>query len=344
MRIVMTLLVRDEADVIEHNLRYHFTRGVDFVVATDHRSTDGTTEILREFEREGRLRLIRETGTGLHQSEWVTRMARLAATKHGADWVVNCDADEFWWPRSGPFDEILSAVPRRYGTVRGLWRHFVLRPERDDRPFYEDLVVRRRSVPGGRDVYIAQIKVAHRADPDVVVPAGNHDAYGRRLVLLRGWYPFEVFHFSVRTRAQLERKFLATWEAARQEGGVSPHVVSVVERLRRQGLADVHHEFLVDDAALAEGLGSGVFVVDTRLRNALRVIATGAAGLPGLPVEESWAPAPELLREIDAHQANDAEARVLARVQAARQRQRALDELLVVRVARRRRAHRSAVP
>jgi hypothetical protein len=120
MRIVMTLLVRDEADVIEHNLRYHFTRGVDFVVATDHRSTDGTTEILREFEREGRLRLIRETGTGLHQSEWVTRMARLAATKHGADWVVNCDADEFWWPRSGSFDEILSAVPRRYGTVRGL--------------------------------------------------------------------------------------------------------------------------------------------------------------------------------------------------------------------------------
>ena len=58
----------------------------------------------------------------------MTRMARLAATEHGADWVVNSDADEFWWPRGGDVAEVLAAVPGRFGVVRGMWRQFVPRP------------------------------------------------------------------------------------------------------------------------------------------------------------------------------------------------------------------------
>ena len=47
MRIVMTLVVRDEVDIVEAWLAYHLARGVDLVIATDHRSIDGTTDILR---------------------------------------------------------------------------------------------------------------------------------------------------------------------------------------------------------------------------------------------------------------------------------------------------------
>ena len=140
MKLVMTLLVRDEADIVDAQIAFHLDAGVDFVVATDNRSEDGTTEILERYAREGHLHLIREPGDDLRQSEWVTRMARLAATEFGADWVINADADEFWWPRGGDFRALFAAVPERFGVVRGAWRNFVPRPD-DDRFFAERMTV-----------------------------------------------------------------------------------------------------------------------------------------------------------------------------------------------------------
>ena len=108
MKLVMTLLVRDEADIVDAQIAFHLDAGVDFVVATDNRSQDGTTDVLERYAREGYLHLVREAGEDLRQSEWVTRMARLAATDFGADWVLNTDADEFWFPRGGDFRSLFA--------------------------------------------------------------------------------------------------------------------------------------------------------------------------------------------------------------------------------------------
>ena len=209
----MTLLARDEEDVLDAQLAYHLHAGVDHVIAMDNASSDGTTEILERYERAGRLRLLREPGDDMRQDEWVTRMARLAATDHDADWVLHSDADEFWWPRGGLVKEVLGTVPERYGIVRGCWRHFLPRPD-DGAFFAERMTVRLASPahPGDKEtIFHAHQKVAHRAHPEVVVEAGNHNAEAPGLRSLRAWHPIEVLHFSFRTAEQLERKARGGW-------------------------------------------------------------------------------------------------------------------------------------
>jgi Glycosyl transferase family 2 len=102
MKLVMTLLVRDEADIIAANIEFHLAQGVDFIIATDNLSEDGTTGILNNFERKGVLHYIRETDDDYAQHRWVTRMARLARTRFGADWVINNDEAALLLPYRGP--------------------------------------------------------------------------------------------------------------------------------------------------------------------------------------------------------------------------------------------------
>ena len=95
MRLVQTMLVRDEIDIIDAQISYHLNAGVDFVIVTDHDSRDGTSEVLDAYERDGQLLRIPRAGK-MYESAWRSHMARLAATEYGADWVINTDADEFW--------------------------------------------------------------------------------------------------------------------------------------------------------------------------------------------------------------------------------------------------------
>lgn len=44
MKLALTVLVRNEEDILEAHFAYHFAVGVDLVIATDHCSTDRTSE------------------------------------------------------------------------------------------------------------------------------------------------------------------------------------------------------------------------------------------------------------------------------------------------------------
>jgi Glycosyl transferase family 2 len=273
VKLVMTLLARNEADIVDAQIAFHLHAGVDFVIATDNDSDDGTTEILEGYERAGVLHLLREDADDMRQPEWVTRMARAAATDFGADWVINADADEFWWPRGGTLKDVLGLVPRRYGVVRGCWRHFLPRPE-DDASFAERMTVRlcTPAFPGDKTtIYHAHQKVAHRADPEVEIERGNHNATGRALAPLRSWHPIEVLHFSLRSLEQVEHKARGGWIRLPTREIVD-HQIQLDAAVRRGSTRAFLDRYTVSDRDLERGVADGSLAVDTRLRDALRAL------------------------------------------------------------------------
>ena len=277
MKVVMTLLVRDEADIVDQQIAFHLDAGVDFVIATDNCSQDGTTEILERYASEGRLQLIRELGEDLRQSEWVTRMARLAATEFDADWVLNTDADEFWWPQGAGLGEVLAAIPTRYGVVRAAWRNFVPRPE-DGRSFVERMTARLCTPAFHHHPLSTHSKSAHRALADVRIGRGNHEAFGEGLLPLRGWYPLEILHFPVRSLEHSVRKYVTQFVALEKnaEKGIPNHMAEAYEAYRAGRLEQFYEPLVVDDDALARGLEEGSLALDTRLRDRLRGLGFGS--------------------------------------------------------------------
>lgn len=281
MKLVMTLLARDEVDIVESWLAFHLNAGADFVIATDNRSEDGTTEILESYAREGHVHLIHEPGEDLRQDEWVTRMARLAATEFGADWVINSDADEFWWPRGDTLGSMLDAIPARYGTVSAFWRHFVPRP--DDDAFFADRMTARFSAlaPISDPASLARPmrKVIHRADPEVMVARGNHGLVGSSLAPLRGWFPVEVLHFPLRSLEQCKHKAALQGTAFEKFVARPPtaYHANMYQALRSGRIEEHYSSLVVDDEELERGLAHGRIVVDTRLRDSLRGLR-GAEG------------------------------------------------------------------
>jgi hypothetical protein len=267
MRLVQTLVVRDEADIVDTQIAYHLSTGVDFVIATDHESRDGTTDILESYARDGYLLRIPEQGD-VHEATWRTRMARLAATDYGADWVINTDADEFWVSRGSSLKEVLAAVPPRYGVFWALSRHFVPRPG-DDVGFAERMTARVSSSAAINDPtspYRPHAKAAHRADSQIRVGHGSHTVFSTRLRPLPNWHPVEVFHFPFRALDQYERK------GVRRAHGDKPlgQYVRAYHAQVEGRIAERFDSTVVDDATLERGRVAGSLVVDTRLGDALR--------------------------------------------------------------------------
>jgi hypothetical protein len=319
-RVVMALKVRDEEDVIESVLRYHRAQGVDFFIVTDNASTDRTPAILGRWVEGGLARVISEPSPELRErgQEWVTRMARLAATEHGADWVVHGDADEFWWPLEGTIKQALASVPVDFGVVLGPRVEFVARPDGPG-TFFDRLVYREaRSMLRPKIAHraLADVIVLHRGQHDVTAGTDPEDAWQRlrtpgrpvlRTVRPEGpgqgeerlvWYPrwpLRIFHLPLRSLDQYRRKVETLLNDPVSGGGGMRGRLR--ERYEAGRIDELYAELTEDDGAVDRGIAEGRLVRDERLRDFMAGLGDPLAGEP------ATRPAPPTPAELAAERA-----------------------------------------
>jgi glycosyltransferase involved in cell wall biosynthesis len=287
-RLIMVLIVRDERDILEANLRYHHAVGVDRFVVTDNGSTDETPEILARFAKAGLVHVIDEPEDNYYEQErnWLTRMARIAATELQADWVLYGDADEFWLPAEGSLRDVLASIPKRYGAVVAPRTEFVGRPDGPG-TFAERLTVREARSR-------ARPKLAHRPAQDLVaIDRGGHAVAVAGPTGAPEW-PVRILHFPVRSFAQFEQRAKIAASPAYPGWGR-------FERLRQQyedgRLGELYAELVLDDEQVEEGIRSGRLVRDQRLRDLVRVCPDPLTGTGPGTVRATPSPE-ELAREL----------------------------------------------
>jgi glycosyltransferase involved in cell wall biosynthesis len=108
MRVAALMMVRNEADIVAVNVRYHRSVGITDFFVIDNGSVDSTPQVLAELAREiPGVRWTRDTGS-FHQALITTGLAQEAHAA-GVDWVVPIDADEFWYPGTSGFSGVLAS-------------------------------------------------------------------------------------------------------------------------------------------------------------------------------------------------------------------------------------------
>lgn len=274
MKLVLTLLVRDEEDVLAANLDFHFSHGVDFAIVTDNASVDATPEILEAYRRSGLVEVITERGTDYAQSRWVTRMARSAAVDYDADWVINADADEFWCARSGDLKDALGSLAPRLGGLRVPRKNMVARPGGEG-PFSERMIYRDENSWHSRGAPIGP-KVCHRAAADITVAMGNHAFESARLGAVSDEPLLLIRHLPMRSYEQYRRTIanggssLVNSDLPSEMGW---HWREDFERLEQGRLEAEYRRRTPTDAEIDDGLRDGRYVQDTWLRDRLKVVS-----------------------------------------------------------------------
>ena len=227
MKLVMTVMVRDEIDIIAAMLEHHLAQGVDLIIATDNGSVDGTAEVLQRYADLGVLELHHDPVFRKQQHAVVTGMARWASTEHGADWVLNADADEFWVPvdKALTLHRALEGIPLALNAFTAPVTNLVgppaMRGSGIDRLLWRD----HRSQVQLNDVGIfAQptSDAVHRGDPNVVVAQGNHFVSLESTGQPDPAYALEVLHLPWRSWSQLEQKVVHAGRAYEANPNLKP--------------------------------------------------------------------------------------------------------------------------
>ncbi len=305
MRLAMTLLIRDGLDVIDSVLRFHAALGVDLFVVGDHESRDGSAEYLEELADRGLIHFERLEGPPDYI--WREGRTKLARRCHelGADWVINNDQDEFWWPIEGTLKDVLERIPNEYGQVVAPRTEYVARA--GDESFAERMIYREsrffrplKSVhrayerillnhPHPTQIGIERDELIHEpfaGRPGIATGAESRDLSAAELELvIAPTYPIRILHFPLRSFDQYRRRMELALELGQLEPEVEP---TIREAYENETLSELYAKEAVNDAELQDAIADGSLVEDTNFRDFIaKCPELGSDGPP--PAVPSWA-------------------------------------------------------
>jgi glycosyltransferase involved in cell wall biosynthesis len=266
-RVVAIVPVFNEADVIEHTLRYLIRQGIG-VYVIDNWSTDATVEIACRFQCQGLLGLERFPYTHppeVYDLRAILRRVEEVATQLEADWFILHDADE---RRRPPWSDVslrdaLYHVDRRGFTCID---HVTLNfhPIDNDYAASQDVeeyfsYFQFSDHAGHFHQRRAWKNLAQRVE---LAPTAGHDVgfHGRRV------YPFKFLlkHYPIRSQAHGERKVLrerrARWNPAERSLGWHQQYDQIERFVRTAAELEYFDERTFYERRLIERLsGVGIF-------------------------------------------------------------------------------------
>jgi hypothetical protein len=286
MKLVMTLLVRDEEDVLAANLDYHLAQGVDQFIITDNLSVDGTRDIVESYVRRKLAVYLYEPNDDYSQFRWVTRMARMAAVDFGADWVINNDADEFW-ASDAPGANLKSCLARVATTVQSLTVprfNFIPMGAGDLGFFAERMTLLERESRNSEGMLLPP-KVCHRALPDVEVGQGNHGVSRAGVPVPSEPCALRILHYPMRSYRQFENKIARGGAAYARNTELSEEVGITWRNLYKiwqaGDLLNWYLQNVPSPEAVQRKLSSGELVHDETVLRALRIQQASSHALQG---------------------------------------------------------------
>ncbi|MBZ9625180.1 glycosyltransferase family 2 protein [Clostridium sp. FP2] len=210
-KLYMTLLIKNEEDIIEENLIFHKSMGVDGFIVTDNNSTDKTKEIIEKYYKLGWIKqIIYEKGKDHSQAIWVDRMIKLATEKYNADWVINADADEFWYSKN----KNLKTELRGTNTNVLKCNIYNILPS-ETKLFYDGIFMVKKPIDKIEEfnlskfnMYTKQIaKVIHRTKGYKQISPGNHGVK-MKLKSEKKSSDIIIFHYNIRGLEHFKSKMI----------------------------------------------------------------------------------------------------------------------------------------
>lgn len=274
-RLVMSILCRNEVDIIEANIRTHAKLGVDAFVIMDNGSTDGTRELLESLSREFDLTIIDQPDQTYQQAKWMLQLAHYARDKLGAQWVISNDADEFWLPESGDIKSLLSMRD----SVLTVARSNMILDERalsDNYQFTQarwrvnyPIFYQKQAQLGDANLSMLLAPIS----PKVIVnpygliklSGGNHRAkHWFKLATKRDLTTLRVYHFPIRSWQQFEQNIRQRERLLAQGARMGDHYRRWVACLKAGTLREEFEKLVIRDYELSVLERFGVVIEDQR--------------------------------------------------------------------------------